>query len=238
MKLYSKDGAVLREYKGKTHPVFQRAGLAGRKPRVQGLGSGKILVWRRDAAFLRQIDVHASSIRRIVFTPDGDRFFTASADGTARCFRAADGKLLFTCPHGNEVNDLCSPERRQSVRHGLLGPPGKGLQRRYRGLDEKRYSFERSLRHISYDLDETRVIVKDLMGNNSWFRPDEAKPKVTSGGSTPGERSPDGKYFAFWNYGSALMEKGKNAVNLPGVSEAPIPGRGRVRTSSFPGTRK
>jgi WD40 repeat protein len=86
VKLWNKDGTLLRTLEGHTHWVLSVAW----SPDGTTLASGsykEVKLWNKDATLLRTLEGHSNDVWSVAWSPDGTTLASGSEDGTIRLWR-------------------------------------------------------------------------------------------------------------------------------------------------------
>ena len=87
----------------------------GTRVAVGAQGNGDVGIYDAGSGRgLAQLHGHTGAIRDIAFSPDGSHLATASDDGTARIWRASDGRAVavLESPPGGRPGGRVQPRRR------------------------------------------------------------------------------------------------------------------------------
>lgn len=115
--VFNAETGEMREWSGQQ----QRATAIACSPdggfAVTGDGTGGIWVWELSTGHVEQLEGHEGGIRRLLFGPQGDRFFSSSDDKTVRIWRLNQKQPeMVLRGHGGVVYDLVlTPDERSVI---------------------------------------------------------------------------------------------------------------------------
>lgn len=111
VKLWQRDGNLLRTLKGHSDAVWSVDFSFDGKLIATASGDKTVKLWQRDGNLLRTLKGHGGSVYGVTFSPDGNTIASASEDNTIKLWQR-DGTLLQTLiGHKNRVNAVAfSPD--------------------------------------------------------------------------------------------------------------------------------
>ena len=115
VKLWRRDGSLIKTLKGHTEAVTSVSFSPDGKMIASGSLDGKVILWDSNGNFIRVIPAHKQWVMSVSFSSDG-RIATASKDQTAKLWRVNDGQLLHIIK-GHQ----------QLVRQVSFSPKGDGI---------------------------------------------------------------------------------------------------------------
>jgi WD40 repeat protein len=102
IKLWQRDGTLLRTLKGHTNEVWGVAFSPDGQTIATAADDGTLKLWRRDGTLLATLSEHSDEVNGVAFSPDGQMIVSVSDDKTIKLWQR-DGTLLRTL-YGHSVN--------------------------------------------------------------------------------------------------------------------------------------